>query len=67
VDLNPRSRTAEAAHITIVDNLVRTMPALVEQARMLRGRDRKSLARIVKGFNNRKNLAQSLRIIRSRA
>ncbi len=67
VDLNPRSRTAVAAHITIVDNLVRAMPALVEQARMLKGRDKRSLARIVSGFDNKKNLAQSLRIIRSKA
>lgn len=32
IDLNPLSRTAVAAHVTIVDNLVRAMPALVEQA-----------------------------------
>ena len=31
VDLNPRSRTAKMATITIVDNIVRVMPALILQ------------------------------------
>jgi 4-phosphopantoate--beta-alanine ligase len=35
VDLNPLSRTARKADITIVDNLVRCMPLLVEKVREL--------------------------------
>jgi 4-phosphopantoate--beta-alanine ligase len=62
IDLNPLSRTAKAAHITIVDNIVRAMPALVEAARQLKGS--KSLKRIVDGFDNKKNLRESLKIIR---
>jgi 4-phosphopantoate--beta-alanine ligase len=65
VDLNPLSRTAKAADITIVDNLVRAMPALVEQARLLKGKSEKALQKIVDGFDNRKNLAASLQRIRS--
>jgi 4-phosphopantoate---beta-alanine ligase len=62
IDLNPLSRTSRAANITIVDNVVRAMPALVEAARTLRGT--KSLRKIADDFNNRKNLRESLRIIK---
>lgn len=31
IDLNPMSRTAKKANITIVDNIVRTMPLLIER------------------------------------
>lgn len=62
IDLNPLSRTAKAAHITIVDNIVRAMPALAEAACQLNGS--KSLKRIVDGFDNKKNLRESLKIIR---
>lgn len=65
IDLNPLSRTAVAAHVTIVDNLVRAMPALVEQAWALEGKDRRALEKILAGFDNKKNLAQSLKAIRS--
>ena len=65
VDLNPLSRTAKAADITIVDNLVRAMPATIEQARTLKGKNNAALQKIVNGFDNRKNLAVSLQKIRS--
>lgn len=65
VDLNPLSRTAKAADITIVDNLVRAMPALVEQAGLLKGRNNTVLQKIVCSFDNRENLAASLQKIRS--
>jgi 4-phosphopantoate---beta-alanine ligase len=62
IDLNPLSRTSRAANITIVDNVVRAMPALVEAARKLRGVN--SLRKITDDFNNRKNLRESLKIIK---
>lgn len=62
IDLNPLSRTARAAHITIVDNVVRAMPAVVEAAREIKGS--RSLNNIVDNFNNKKNLRESLKIIR---
>jgi 4-phosphopantoate--beta-alanine ligase len=64
VDLNPLSRTAKAARITIVDNLIRAMPALVKEAEALKGKDEKSLKKIVRVFDNKKNLSQSLKRIR---
>jgi 4-phosphopantoate---beta-alanine ligase len=63
VDLNPLSRTSRAANITIIDNVVRAMPALVEAARRLRGN--KSLKKIIDNFDNKRNLLESLKIIRS--
>lgn len=65
VDLNPLSRTAKAAHITIVDNITRAMPALVKASREIRAN--RSLRRIVDGFDNKKSLCESIKIIRSGA
>ena len=62
VDLNPMSRTAIASHITIVDNVLRAMPALIEAANSLKGS--KTLRRIYEEFDNQGNLAASLKIIR---
>ena len=62
IDLNPLSRTSRAANITIVDNVVRAMPALVEAARKLSGTT--SLKKITENFDNNKNLQESLKIIR---
>src|SRR5690606_28300817 len=45
VDLNPLSRTARTAHITIVDNITRAMPALIETAREIKAS--RSLKKIV--------------------
>jgi len=36
IDLNPLSRTAQHASITIVDNVVRTLPFLVDETRKLK-------------------------------
>ena len=62
IDLNPLSRTSRAANITIVDNVVRAMPVLVEAASKLRGT--KSLRKIADDFNNMKNLRESIEIIK---
>jgi len=65
IDLNPLSRTSRAANITIVDNVVRAMPALVEAARRLRGT--MSLKKITDNYDNSKNLQESLKIIKGEA
>jgi 4-phosphopantoate--beta-alanine ligase len=62
IDLNPLSRTSRAANITIVDNVVRAMPALVQAAHKLRGT--LSLKKITDNFDNSKNLQESLKIIK---
>ena len=65
IDLNPLSRTAREAQITIVDNITRALPAMVSMVRDLRSlKDDVRLTKIINGFNNKENLAQSLKIIR---
>jgi 4-phosphopantoate--beta-alanine ligase len=44
---------------------LRAMPALVKEAESLKGKDEKALKKILGGFDNRKNLARSLKMIRS--
>ena len=52
IDLNPLSRTARAATITIVDNVVRALPRLAEAARSLKGAGREQLESIVRSYDN---------------
>jgi len=66
IDLNPLSRTARAANITIVDNIVRAMPNLVENVRELKGKTREELREIVEGYDNNRVLAEALRFIKNR-
>jgi 4-phosphopantoate--beta-alanine ligase len=58
VDLNPMSRTSRTASITIVDNVVRALPLLLDA---LDGADAEMPA-----FDNRSNLEAAERAIRSR-
>lgn len=62
IDLNPMSRTAQASNVTIVDNVVRAMPALVDSARSLKNSN--ALKKIFGDFDNKKNINESLKIIR---
>lgn len=64
VDLNPLSRTAVHAHISIVDNVVRVIPILVQMIIELKSENRDSLAKIIGKFDNILNLNESLRLIR---
>jgi 4-phosphopantoate--beta-alanine ligase len=66
IDLNPLSRTARAANITIVDNVVRAMPNLVLESKKLKSQPKSQLQKLVKEFNNEKNLATCLNYIRTR-
>lgn len=64
-DLNPLSRTAQTADISIIDNITRAVDVLVEECRNLAGEDGggTKLARIVRDFDNKENLAQAVRQI----
>ncbi|MDH5200364.1 MAG: phosphopantothenate/pantothenate synthetase [Candidatus Bathyarchaeota archaeon] len=66
VDLNPLSRTAQFASITIVDNVVRAMPLLVSEARRLRGASAEELRRTVSGFSNKDALSEAMRVMEER-
>lgn len=63
VDLNPLSRTARAASITVVDNVVRALPLMVEECRRMKDLPEGDLRRKVEGFDNRRNLRESLRLM----
>lgn len=60
IDLNPLSRTARAADITIVDNIVRALPILVRDVERLRSAPRPRLRRLVAGFDNGANLRKAV-------
>ena len=63
IDLNPLSRTAQTASITIVDNVVRAVPYLIEVVKKLSSVDHATLHQIVDDFNNQENLHESLKKI----
>lgn len=66
VDLNPLSRTAQKASITIVDNVTRAIPKLVETIEKLGKQDHKRLREILREFDNRQNLNESILAIKNR-
>lgn len=52
IDLNPLSRTARSATITIVDNIVRVMPLLIKTIRSYRSKSDKWLESKLGDYNN---------------
>jgi len=66
IDLNPLSRTAQKATITIVDNVVRAAPKLVEAAEKLKKQGAEKCGQILLEFDNKKNLAQAITLIKER-
>ena len=63
VDLNPLSRTSKTASITIVDNITRSIPCLINKVLQLKNKDRNELKEIVDNFNNFENLKESLKVM----
>jgi len=66
IDLNPLSRTARMASITIVDNVIRAFPLLIKYARAMKSYSRDTLEEIVKKYDNKTVLTTSLRFIAQR-
>lgn len=56
VDLNPLSRTAKAAGVTIVDNVVRALPLLIQEIQALRDSPKGILQEITSHYSNSKTL-----------
>jgi len=52
IDLNPLSRTAKSASITIVDNVIRAIPNIEKWIKLLKNEDRDSLSHLVNSWNN---------------
>lgn len=63
IDLNPLSRTAQTSSITIVDNIVRAIPLIIEEINKLKGCPVDELESIVREFDNKRNIASSLQLI----
>lgn len=63
VDLNPISRTAIWADITIVDNIIRALPEMIKIAEILKSRSKEELEQILSNFNNKKNIQNTLELI----
>jgi 4-phosphopantoate--beta-alanine ligase len=51
IDLNPQSRSAQAAAVPIVDNIIRAVPNITAHARDLSDADADRLDSIVEGFD----------------
>jgi 4-phosphopantoate--beta-alanine ligase len=65
VDLNPLSRTAQKSTITIVDNIVRAMPLLIEQVIELKNNPQER-TQVESSFNNQANLRETILLINKR-
>jgi 4-phosphopantoate--beta-alanine ligase len=64
VDLNPLSRTARMADITIVDNIIRAIPNMIKIAEELKDASRDELIEIVNNYDNKAILKRAIEAIR---
>ena len=63
IDLNPLSRTSQKASVTIVDNVVRAIPKMVELAEQFTHLRKVKLRNLTRDFDNKKNLRKNLQYI----
>jgi len=66
IDLNPLSRTAKAASITIVDNLTRAIPRIDYWVQELSDAKKSDLSNLVRSWDNKKNLCMVLAFLSKR-
>jgi 4-phosphopantoate--beta-alanine ligase len=66
IDLNPLSRTAQAASITIVDNVTRAIPRIDYWAQKLNDTKKTDLNTLVRSWDNKKNLGLVLAFLSKR-
>lgn len=64
-DLNPLSRTAQTADITIVDNVTRAMKLLIDSSKSQSKKDKTILKKLANSFDNKKNLSSNIVQIRN--
>jgi len=65
IDLNPLSRTARKATISIVDNILRAVPNLTAQVKELSSTPREELEKLAKGYDNNDILRRASREIQA--
>ncbi len=63
IDLNPISRTSIFSNITIIDNIIRAMPLMVEYVWEMHDWPRTKLERLVSDFDNEKTIQSALEIM----
>ncbi len=66
IDLNPLSRTAQAATITIVDNVIRSVPRIEYWIHELKDTKRSDLYILIKAWDNTKNLTEVMSFLSKR-
>ncbi|MBU0496880.1 MAG: phosphopantothenate/pantothenate synthetase [Candidatus Thermoplasmatota archaeon] len=66
IDLNPLSRTARTADITIVDNVVRALPRMVKYVQDMKQQDKETLKNMAMLWDNMDNLRKMLGVISDR-
>lgn len=66
IDLNPLSRTAKTANITIVDNVIRAIPNIEKWVKKLKCIDKKELKEMVNSWDNLIMLKMVLSVISKR-
>ena len=66
IDLNPLSRTAQAATITIVDNVIRAVPRIEYWIHELKDKKRSDLYKLIKTWDNTKNLTEVMSFLSKR-
>ncbi len=66
VDLNPFSRSAQTASITIADNITRCYPKLCDEVKCLKAHERSVIEKIIKEFDNKKNLRDTFTFMKKR-
>lgn len=66
IDLSPFSRSAQSADVTIVDNIVRCYSIICSEVERLKGLDKVEVERIVREFDNMKNLSDMFRLMKNR-
>jgi 4-phosphopantoate--beta-alanine ligase len=64
IDLNPLSRTAQCATVTIVDNIIRAVPNISKFAGELKGLRKEELREIIRGYDNKKTLSFAIEEIK---
>jgi len=63
IDLNPLSRTARKATVSIVDNIIRAVPHLTDEVIWLRSMPRADLEKMASEYDNEKVLRQAVQEI----
>ena len=66
IDLNPLSRTARTASITIVDNVTRAISNIERWANELKNTDKNELKNLVEKWDNERNLSEMISFISKR-